>query len=136
MQIANTVAATNIYIAAFNSAGTLVDRETIPVIKDGEKGEKGDSVSYDEEHSSIGYAYSSMGTPEAGRDYPSDITSWSPTPPAVQKGKYLWTKDVTAYDNAGTIVYTTTYGVQYQPNDGESVEIDSSRTFIKYCRQT
>ena len=100
------------------------------------KGEKGDSVSYDEEHSSIGYAYSSKGTPEAGRDYPSDITSWSPTPPAVQKGKYLWTKDVTAYDNAGTIVYTTTYGVQYQPNDGDSVEIDSSRTFIKYCRQT
>lgn len=100
------------------------------------KGEKGDSVAYDEEHSSIGYAYSSMGTPESGRDYPSDITSWSSTPPAVQKGKYLWTKDVTAYDNAGTIVYTTTYGVQYQPNDGESVEIDSSRTFIKYCRQT
>ena len=101
-----------------------------------DKGEKGDSVSYDEEHSSVGYAYSSKGTPEAGRDYPSDITSWRQTPPAVQKGKYLWTKDVTAYDNAGTIVYTTTYGVQYQPNDGESVEIDSSRTFIKYCRQT
>ena len=101
-----------------------------------DKGEKGDSVSYDEEHSSVGYAYSSMGTPESGRDYPSDITSWSQTPPAVQKGKYLWTKDVTAYDNAGTIVYTTTYGVQYQPNDGESVEIDSNRTFIKYCRQT
>ena len=38
MQIANTVAATNIYIAAFNSVGTLVDRETIPVIKDGKHG--------------------------------------------------------------------------------------------------
>ena len=132
--VANT--ADNLYIAMFNASGVLLDRETIPVIKDGEKGDKGDSVFYDEEHSSIGYAYSSMGTPEAGRDYPSDITSWSPTPPAVQKGKYLWTKDVTAYNNAGTIVYTTTYGVQYQPNDGESVEIDSSRTFIKYCRQT
>jgi len=99
------------------------------------KGEKGDSVAYDEEHSSVGYAYSSMGTPEAGRDYPSDISSWSPTPPAVQNGKYLWTKDVTAYDNAGTIVYTTTYGVQYQPNDGESVEIDSSRTHVRYSTQ-
>ena len=77
-----------------------------------------------------------MGTPEAGRDYPSDITSWSPTPPAVQKGKYLWTKDDTAYNNAGTIVHTITYGVTYQPNDGESVEIDTSKTFIKYCRQT
>lgn len=128
--------AENVYIALFNIFDVLIDRETVPVIKDGEKGAKGDSVSYDSEHSSIGYAYSSMGTPESGRDYPSDITSWSPTPPAVQKGKYLWTKDVTAYNNAGTIVYTTTYGVQYQPNDGESVEIDSSRTFIKYCRQT
>ena len=102
----------------------------------GTRGLDGKSVFYDEEHSSIGYAYSSMGTPEAGRDYPSDITRWYDNPPAVQKGKYLWTKDVTAYNNGGTLVYTTTYGVQYQPNDGESVEIDSSRTFIKYCRQT
>ena len=101
-----------------------------------QKGEKGDSVSYDAEHSSVGYAYSSMGSPETGREYPSDITTWSSTVPAVQKGKYLWTKDVTAYDNAGTIVYTTTYGVEYQPNDGDSVEIDTSRTFIKYCKQT
>src|SRR5574344_66539 len=39
MQIANTVAATNIYIAAFNNDGTLVDRETIPVVKDGNNGD-------------------------------------------------------------------------------------------------
>ena len=39
MQIANTVAATNIYIAAFNSDGTLIDRETIPVVKDGNNGD-------------------------------------------------------------------------------------------------
>ena len=102
----------------------------------GVKGDKGDSVAYDPDHSSLGYAYSSMGTPEQGRDYPSDITSWNTTPPTPQKGKYLWTKDTTAYNNAGTIVYTTTYGVTYEPNDGESVEIDTSRTFVKYCKQS
>lgn len=102
----------------------------------GDKGDKGDSVAYDPTHSSMGYAYSSMGTPEQGRDYPSDITSWSSNPPTPQKGKYLWTKDVTAYNNAGTIVYTTTYGVTYEPNDGESVQIDSTRTFVKYCKQS
>ena len=121
-----------------NSSGTnyrLCDYDTVPFAKV-RNGEKGDGVSYDAEHSSVGYAYSSMGTPEAGRDYPSDITSWSANPPAIQKGKYLWTKDDTAYNNAGTIVHTITYGVQYQPNDGESVEIDSSRTFVKYCKQS
>ena len=114
------------------TAGKWVWSRTVLTFKNGNKkyvntqcvgycGIDGKSVSYDEEHSSIGYAYSSMGTPEAGRDYPSDITSWSPTPPAVQKGKYLWTKDVTAYNNGGTLVYTTTYGVQYQPNDGPHI---------------
>jgi len=103
-----------------------------------EDGKDGNSVTYDDNNSSISYAYSSMGSPEAGRDYPSDITSWSSSIPAVQKGKYLWRRDITAYKNsdgssAGT---TTTYGVEYQPNDGESVEIDTNRTFIKYCKQT
>lgn len=32
----------NLYLAAFNSGGTLVDRETIPVIKDGKAGDPGD----------------------------------------------------------------------------------------------
>ena len=34
--VANT--ADNLYIAMFNASGTLLDRETIPVVKDGEKG--------------------------------------------------------------------------------------------------
>lgn len=33
--------ATNLYIAMFNSSGTLLDRETVPVVKDGEKGDDG-----------------------------------------------------------------------------------------------
>ena len=45
MQIANSVVATNIYIAAFKtSSGTLVDRETIPIIKDGNNGNDGEDA--------------------------------------------------------------------------------------------
>lgn len=39
VSVANTD--TNLYIAIFNSADVLLDRETIPVIKDGVKGEQG-----------------------------------------------------------------------------------------------
>jgi len=101
----------------------------------GDKGDKGDSVSYDASHSYIQYAYSNYGSAESGRDYPSDITSWSNSIPAIQKGKYLWTKDVTAYNNAGTLEYDTTYGVTYQPEDGDNVEIDTSRTYVRYSTQ-
>ena len=44
MQIENTVDATNLYIAAFNGDGVLVDRETIPVIKDGNNGNDGEDA--------------------------------------------------------------------------------------------
>ena len=96
--------------------------------------EDGTSVIYDSEKSSVNYAVSSMGVPETGRDYPSDITSWSPTMPAVQKGKFLWTRDITAYKNSdGTSAgSTTTYGVSYWGTDGSSVTIDSSKTKTEY----
>lgn len=42
--IQSSTTATNVYIAAFNAAGTIVDRETIPVVKDGSKGDKGDDA--------------------------------------------------------------------------------------------
>ena len=41
LHVTNSVAFTNIYIAAFNSDGVLVDRETIPVVKDGNNGQDG-----------------------------------------------------------------------------------------------
>lgn len=40
--VANT--ADNLYIAMFNAAGTLLDRETIPVVKDGENGAEGKGI--------------------------------------------------------------------------------------------
>lgn len=39
--VSKSTTGTNLYLAAFNSAGTLVDRETIPIVRDGRKGDKG-----------------------------------------------------------------------------------------------
>ena len=95
--------------------------------------EDGRSVRYDAEHSSIMYAVSSYGSPNSpSQDYPTDITSWSSTTPQPQKGKYLWTRDITAYDNGGVIENTTSYGVSYWGTDGSSVNIDTSRTYVRY----
>lgn len=99
-------------------------------------GEDGKSVTYDSEHSSISYGVSIYGAPNSqSQDYPTDITTWYTTVPAMQKGKYLWTRDITAYNNGGTLEYTTTYGVSYWGIDGDSVEIDTSRTYVRYSTQ-
>ena len=44
MVVASGVTATNIYIAAFNSGGTLVDMETVPIVKDGDNGDDGKTI--------------------------------------------------------------------------------------------
>ena len=95
----------------------------------------GKSVTYDAANSSISYAISSYGVAGSGRDYPSDITAWSNTVPEPQNGKYLWTRDITAYNDGGTIKTTTSYGVSYYGKDGDSVEIDTTRTFVRYSSQ-
>ena len=41
LTIQSGIAETNLYIAAFNSDGVLVDRETIPIVKDGDNGDDG-----------------------------------------------------------------------------------------------
>lgn len=43
-----STAANAVYLAAFNAAGALVDRETVPITRDGIKGDKGDPLTYDE----------------------------------------------------------------------------------------
>lgn len=52
--------------------------------------------------------------------------------PEAQQGRYLWTRDITAYTD-GT--YTITYGVVYFPLDGAGTEIDRDRTYIRYSTQ-
>ena len=44
LSIQSSIDVTNLYIAAFNSSGTLVDMETIPIVKDGDNGNNGDDA--------------------------------------------------------------------------------------------
>ena len=101
----------------------------------GEKGDKGDSITLDRNNSYMEYALSDYGVAGQNRDYPSDITSWSRTRPEPVQGKFLWTKDVTAYLEGTTPTSTVTYGVTYFGIDGGSVAIDTTRTFVKYSTQ-
>lgn len=41
LTILSGISATNLYVAAFNSNGVLVDREIIPIVKDGDNGDDG-----------------------------------------------------------------------------------------------
>ena len=101
----------------------------------GEKGDKGDSITIDLNNSYMEYALSDYGVAGQNRDYPSDITSWSRNRPEPVQGKFLWTKDVTAYLEGTTPTSTVTYGVTYFGIDGGSVAIDTTRTFVKYSTQ-
>lgn len=91
MTVANSVTIGEIFIAMFNSAGTLIDRETIPVMKDGEHGDGIKSITRT-------YQISASGEPGTNGKYPDDITSWVATSPAVTEAKpYLWVKEVVEY---------------------------------------
>ena len=47
--------ADNLYVALFNAAGTLLDRETVPVVKDGENGKNSVRLDLDNEHQDFLY---------------------------------------------------------------------------------
>ena len=113
-------------------SNVIVDAERINVVSDGVDGT---SVTLDLDNSFMEFAISQYGVAGEGRDYPSDISTWSRTVPSSQQGKFLWTKDVTAYTDAGVSKTTTTYGVSYYGTDGNSVEIDTANTFVKYSTQ-
>ena len=89
---ANSVQATsdkeNVYIAMFNAAGTLLDRETIPIVKDGKNGENAVRLDLDNENDSM--LYTGDGTLVSGNviskaymfDGANDVssqTTWSAT---------------------------------------------------------
>lgn len=52
-----------------------------------------------------------------GINIPSDTPAWSPTPVAVDEGKYLWTRTVLTYDNGNT---DTSYSVAKMGQKGET----------------
>lgn len=55
MNISNTVTIGDVFVAMFNSNNTLLDRETIPVLKDGKNGENSIRVDLDNEHEDFLY---------------------------------------------------------------------------------
>ena len=70
----------NVHIAMFNSAGTLLDRETVPIIKDGENGQTAVRLDLDNENDSM--LYDGRGTLVSGNvtataymfDGPTDVS--------------------------------------------------------------
>ena len=92
----NSVQAANtnddVYIAMFNAEGTLLDKESVPIVKDGEHGDGIEGITRT-------YAISAYNAPNVqGQDYPDDISSWAATSPSVTEAKpYLWVKEVVDY---------------------------------------
>ena len=81
----------NVHIAMFSSSGLLLDRETIPVLKDGEHGDGIVSITRT-------YGISASSTTADESTAPADISSWAASSPAVtDKKPYLWVKEVTDY---------------------------------------
>ena len=117
--VANT--ATNLFIALFNASGVLLDRETVPVVKDGENGK-----SITKKSESYRYATNNTGVRPAATS-----SDWKTTKPTLQKGWWLYVETtITWSDNSNTVLYTE----ERNPNDGvagQDIIVDGS-TDIKY----
>lgn len=88
----------------------------------GDKGDKGDSVSVDGQNSKTEYVVSDQGIS-------APTSGWKTTIPSVPQGQYLWTKVTTAFTDGNS---TVSYGVSYRGTDGDDVQIDTSRTYVRY----
>lgn len=88
---------------ATGSIGTVIDRETVPIVSDGEEGNGIKSVT-------VTYASSTSGTtaPSSG---------WQSTVSSVALGSYLWTRTVTTYTDTSA-QSTTAYSVSRVGADG------------------
>lgn len=83
--------------------------------------EDGASVSVDDANSKTQYAVSTSSTVTP--------SSWQDTMPTVPQGQFLWTKVTTAFTDGKS---TVSYGVSYRGTDGNDVQIDTSRTYVRY----
>lgn len=105
--------------AASVATTNIIDRETVPITKDGL-----DGTSVTVSSNSTQYAASTSGT-----DVPS--TGWQDSVPDVAKGAFLWTRVTTTYSDGTT---ATSYGVSYRGTDGTSPSILSTK--IRYAAST
>ena len=92
----------NVYIAMFNTAGTLIDRETVPVVKDGLNGTDG---KYEEKQ----FCRSAAATSTNGSTAPTNIdtsygsSGWSETPPIpTRQYPFIWQRTRTIDPNTNT----------------------------------
>ena len=96
--------AENLYIALFNASGVLLDRETVPVVKDGERGNDGNGIV----SITNTFALSAQGTTASETTAPVITGSWSTAQPKpTAEHPYLWRKEVTVYTD--TSKNTTKY---------------------------
>lgn len=103
-------------------------KDTNTIWRDGKRyGGDNTVVRIDEQSSSISYAINDSST-----EHPTNETDWVAERPAGEQGRYLWTRDITAYTD-GT--HTITYGVVYFPLDGAGTAIDKNNTFVRYSNQ-
>ena len=100
----------------------IIDRETVPVISDGE-----DGVSITKVSETYQYATNNTGTRPS-----ASSSDWSSTKPTLAQGYWLYTKiTITWSDNSTTVLYTD----ERNPNDGiagQDIIVDGS-TEITYC---
>lgn len=124
---------TNVYFALFNSSGTLLDRETVPVIRDGINGKSITKVS---ETYSYGVNESETTPPSVdGTEATAVLNKWYSTrakvSPLWTQGRWLWVKTyITWSDDSHTTLYTN----ERNPNDGvkgQDIIVDGS-TEMKY----
>jgi hypothetical protein len=88
----------------------VVDRETVPVVKDGAQGVGITAVT-------VHYAVGSSGT-----DAPTEESAWGEKIPTVPQGKYLWTRTTISYGDGSTAV---SYGVSYSGADSYWADLDN-----------
>lgn len=86
--------------------------------KDGKDGKDGTSVAVS--GNNITYQASNSGTA-------APTGEWLASPPALQKGQFLWTKTVVTYTDGNT---TTAYSVSYYGTDGKNGEDGADGTSI------
>ena len=122
MTVPNSAA--GLFIALFDSAGKLLDRETISVILDGEKG--GDGASVD---SIVKYfiATLSKSTPEWNngtnwKEADPTLTSWSAT------NRYLWCREKTILTDT-TVMWGNIYLHSVWGQNGQSIQGRAGRFY-------
>ncbi len=103
LRIYSSTSYTNVYVAAFLD-GVLVDRETIPILKDGQKGSTGDDGNGVDE---VSYARQFTQGFEAPSNTDANWTAGRTLTEAglSQTNRYLWERKKTTYTKTSSIDY-------------------------------